>query len=179
MRKILPVIILIFLFANTSSIIFAKSNNDKIVRRIITELKWNQEIPRIEVNYIYIKKKENTDFEVFNFVEEIYSDDFTDEPWSYEEMKAYLKKYHSYSIYHSDEIFGHKVKLFADLSANKNVSEEELQDYVNRAKRSIENAFVNPPNFKEGFDYKTLIVRVIFFVVGIFIVYLLIKNRYK
>lgn len=116
---------------------------------------------------------------VYPTVHFVQSDQFKKDSWDIEEVRNYLKK-NSFSN-KSDSIFGHKVEVFADLSHHQELSEELLNQYIDKAKETVERDFNNPPILIE--EKESVFFRVINFVLLcaliILVIILLIRNRYN
>jgi hypothetical protein len=151
-----------------------------VVRNIISKILCNKELQIIEVNKIIIQKFKNENTTAYTSVDVIY-DAFDKKDPTQNEIFEYVKKYEFEFVYKSDIIFGHKVDLYLDLS-NKQVTEKELNDYIEKAKLDVEKDFNAPPSFEnrtEGNGYGYYLM--IFVVIAILIIFamILVKIRHR
>jgi hypothetical protein len=176
MIRIILLIILIFLYGSHSVFAFP---DDSVARSIITDIQWDEDVPQIEIHYIVLIKKKDRDIQVYrDYVKHIQSDNFKKKPWDRKEIIDYLKENYYEYVYQSDEIFGHRVEVYADLSKSTNLSEEEIEKYISQAKIEVERDFANPPSFEDKTG-RYGVFKIIFYLALILLVIILVKVRYK
>jgi hypothetical protein len=133
----------------TPQITFANEDNKWIVRNILLDYKIEEASKTLNVYYIQIQQQKGKEPIIDNnFVKTIYLDESED--ISNKNLKEFVAKNQSlfYDIYINDEILGIKAPIFADLSKNK-LSEDEIQNYINKALERIKKDFENPPSKEE------------------------------
>jgi len=120
-----------------------------IIRHMLLGYNFDETSKTIKVYYVQIQQKRGREPLVDNkFVKNIYLDEDTN--ITRKNLKESVKSNQSlyYDIYISDEIFGIKAPIFADLS-KKNISESELQPYIDQALEKMKKDFENPPSKEE------------------------------
>jgi hypothetical protein len=130
-------------------ITFANEDNKWIVRNILLDYKIEEASKTLKIYYIQIQQQKGKEPIIDNnFVKTIYLDESED--ISNKNLKEFVAKNQSlfYDIYINDEILGIKAPIFADLSKNK-LSEDEIQNYINKALERIKKDFENPPSKEE------------------------------
>ena len=140
---------MILIVISIPQIAYANEENDLIIRHMLLGYNFDETSKTIKVYYVQIQQKRGREPLVDNkFVKNIYLDEDTN--ITRKNLKESVKSNQSlyYDIYISDEIFGIKAPIFADLS-KKNISESELQPYIDQALEKMKKDFENPPSKEE------------------------------
>lgn len=140
---------MILIVISIPQIAYANEENDLIIRRMLLGYNFDETSKTIKVYYVQIQQKRGGEPIVDSkFVKNIYLDEDTN--ITSKNLKKSVKNNQSlyYDIYIRDEIFGIKAPIFADLS-EKNISESELQPYIDQALEKMKKDFENPPSKEE------------------------------
>lgn len=159
----------------------ATVHEDYIVRSILTGFEWD-DITGIKVNYIYIQKSETDDYPIVYEGSHMIYDQEDHNLWTFNEVIEHVQKNFYHTVYVSDEIFGQDVEIFADISQQPEITEEDLQQLIYQAVREVEQDYHNPPAIENESETLSIVEGVMFWgfpIVFLILLYLLIRHRYS
>ncbi|MFC4777805.1 hypothetical protein ACFO9Q_13485 [Paenibacillus sp. GCM10023252] len=136
-RSVLAIVILLALSMNMLGFVRAEDSN-LISRNIIRSIEWDEPKKAILIKSVVVQKQEDSEIEVFDKVHPIYLESLRKKTLTNREASDYVHKHLPGSIA-SDVVLGKDVEPFKDLSRDPNVTDEDMQVWVNEAKLSVES----------------------------------------
>ncbi len=132
-----------------SPITYAAEKDDWIIRKILLGYRFFETSNSIKVYYVQIQQQRDKEpvvdkkYQIVIYLEK-------NTPINAENLKEYVENDRSlyYDIYIYDHILGMRAPIFADLSKTE-VSEAEVEPYINQALQKIKEDFENPPSSEE------------------------------
>jgi hypothetical protein len=154
LKKISILIIAICCLLVNSFSVYALSPEElekTIVRHVIKSIEWDDFNKRIVVHKIVIQKIGEEPLLVYPAERTISGDSFQKETLSDAQAEQFVRE-NSPEVFKSDIIFGHTVDVFKDLSHDQNISEEEINKWVELAEKQVEKDFQDGPEKFKGLE---------------------------
>jgi hypothetical protein len=154
LKKISILIIAICCLLVNSFSVYALSPEElekTIVRHVIKSIEWDDFNKRIVVHKIVIQKIGEEPLLVYPAERTISGDSFQKETLSDSQAEQFVRE-NSPEVFKSDIIFGHTVDVFKDLSHDQNISEEEINKWVELAEKQVEKDFQDGPEKFKGLE---------------------------
>lgn len=148
MKKTLCIVIFISLLT-VSSIAAASSLEEKVTRKILIEINWDEELQIIILQYLavtlyfdgsdqYIKPS--------RFFYQFYAKDMKYSDWTEENIRGFIQEHRKEEVFYSDMINGHKYSIYKDISyLDIEEIENAIETYTDELIIEVNDNYINPP----------------------------------